>query len=371
MAYGFKQGLDSFWHVKHKYDNTKPMVSKNHAKQDNLRPAGRNRSRKWEHIRKLSETCYAICDGQNGDPIFSASWGGNAAPTVPIEDTYNLSPIVWEIMEQPDGSYLETIKIRNGTGDFPHTSRYSFLHEFLPDNMRLIVGQNGKQYVGVGKDYYLPKSKSLDEQRWNNYHTRHKTTYGLQREDDQKYLKFGRTTLVSNFTQHLKRVQQKSSGTRTLTVFGDGPPIAQEFVSSDWKLISPEFQPVNPTSKVDKERKRKLKPYINEFWDWALAVGGTLHASDRMHVRECLGVLREHRVVTSSWFASNVTFDPSSVQKILKEPQNELRVQLLTVFLNKWNVRQAIRQDDRKKLRAAYNAWINNACGLVTKTKGK
>ena len=349
MAYGFKQGLDSFWHVKQKYDNTKPMVSKNHTKQDNLRPAGRNRSRKWEHIRKLSETCYAICDGGNGDPIFSASWGGNAAPTVPIEDTYNLSPIVWEIMEQPDGSYLETIKIRNGTGDYGHNSRYSFLHEFLPDTMSFFVGQNGRQHIGVGKVYYLPKSKSVDARRWHNYTKYQKTTYGFQREDDQRYLKFGRTTTMS----------------------GDGPPMAQWKQSTEWKLISPEFVPVNPKFKVDKERKKELKPYINEFWDWALAVGSTLHASDRMHVRECLGVLREHRVVTSSWFASNVTFDPSSVQKILKEPQNELRVQLLTVFFNKWSVRQAIRQDDRKKLRAAYNAWINNACGLVTKTKGK
>ncbi len=346
MAYGFKQGLDSFWHVKQKYDNTKPMVSKNHAKQDNLRPAGRNRSRKWEHVRKLSETCYALCDGQNGDPIFSH---GTPALPMPIEDTYNLSPIVWEIMEQPDGSYLETIKIRNGTGDYGHNSRYSFLHEFLPDTMSFIAGQNGRQYIGAGKVYYLPKRKSVDERRWDNYYTHHKTTYGFQREDDQKYLKFARTT----------------------TMYGDGPPMAQWKRSTEWKLISPEFVPVNPKFKVDKERKKELKPYINEFWDWALAVGGTLHTSDRRHVHECIGVLRDHRVVTSSRWSSNVSFDPSGVQKILKEPQNELRVQLLTVFMGKWGVRQAIQQDDIKKLRATYNTWINNACGLVTKTKGE
>lgn len=346
MAYGFKQGLDSFWHVKQKYDNTKPMVSKNHAKQDNLRPAGRNRSRKWEHVRKLSETCYALCDGENGDPIFSH---GTPALPMPIEDTYNLSPIVWEIMEQPDGSYLETIKIRNGTGDYGHNSRYTFLSEFLPDGLSWIQATNGRQYIGAGKVYYLPKSKSVDERRWDNYTNYHKTTYGFQREDDQKYLKFGRTT----------------------TMYGDGPPMTQWKRSTEWKLISPEFVPVNPKFKVDKERKKELKPYINEFWDWALAVGGTLHTSDRQHVHECLGILRQHHVVTSSRWASNVSFDPSGVQKILKEPQNELRVQLLTVFMSKWGVRQAIQQDDIKKLRATYNTWINNACGLVTKTKGE
>ena len=137
-----------------------------------------------------------------------------------------------------------------------------------------------------------------------------------------------------------------------------------DFVSTKWKLISPEFVPVNPKSKVDKERKKELKPYINEFWNWALAVGGTLHTSDRRHVRECIGILRDHCVVTSSRWSSNVSFNPSNVQKILKEPQNELRVQLLTVFMGRWGVRQVIQQDDIKKLRAAYNAWINSACGV-------
>jgi hypothetical protein len=266
-----------------------------------------------------------------------------------IEDTYNLSPIVWEIMEQPDGSYLETIKIRNGTGDYGHNSRYTFLSEFLPDGMNWIQATNGRQYIRVGKVYYLPKSKSVDELQWDNYYTHHKTTYDFQREDDQKYLKFGRTTTMS----------------------GDGPPMTQWKRSTEWKLISPEFVPVNPKFKIDKERKKELKPYINEFWNWALAVGGTLHTSDSRHVHECIGILRQHRVVTSNRWSSNVSFNPSNVQKILKEPQNELRVQLLTVFMGKWGVRQAIQQDDIKKLRATYNAWINNACGLVTKTKGE
>jgi hypothetical protein len=303
MAYGFKQGLDSFWHVKRKYNDTKPMVSKNHTKQDNLRPAGRNRSRKWEHVRKLSETCYALCDGQNGDPIFSVSWSGIPLPPVSVEDTYNLSPIVWEIMEQPDGSYLETIKIRNGTGDYGHNSRYTFLSEFLPDNMRFIVGRNGKQYIGAGKVYYLPKSKSVDERRWNNYYQ--KTTYGFQREDDQKYLKFARTAHVP------KRIYSIT-----------------DLVFSEWKLISPEFVSVNSKSKVDKERKKELKPHLDTFWEWACAVGQMLPTNDWEYVRGVKDTLRNAGVIEGWAFSANVRYNVDNVQHIITSDDHELRLPL-------------------------------------------
>jgi len=347
----FRMGLDSFWHVERRYNNVKPLVSKYHKKEDDLRPAYR-RDRKWEHIVKLSPTCYALCDGGYGDPNFTSTYAGRVSIPTSKADIHNLSPIVWDIQVQPDGSYLETVKVRNGTGDHAHTSRYQFLYEFLPKGLLYVGGSDGRQHIKIagveGAKYYLPKSKSVDEQRWNNYYKSWSSASDFQREDDQKYLKFGREAYVPDPINSLT-----------------------DLTFSDWKLISPEFKPVNPKSRVDKERKKELKPYINEFWNWALAVGGTLHTSDRRHVHECIGILRDHRVVTSSRWSSNVSFNPSNVQKILKEPQNELRVQLLTVFMGKWGVRQAIQQDDIKKLRATYNAWINNACGLVTKTKGE
>ncbi len=357
MAYGFKQGLDSFWHVQTKYDITKPMVSKNHTEQDNLRPAGRKRSRKWEHIRKLSETCYAICDGQWGDPIFSSDYN-DPTRRVPIEDTYNLSPIVWEIMEQPDGSYLETIKIRNGTGDYGHNSRYTFLSEFLPDSISWIQATNGKQYIGAGKVYYLPKSKSVDELRWHNYTNYQKTTYGFQREDDQKYLKFARTTKIVR----------------------DGLPVAQDFVgeymttdfvSTKWKLISPEFVPTNPKSKVDKERKKELKPYLDAFWEWSCAVGPMLPIEDWEYVRGAKDALREAGVTTSWAYSSQVAYKGNEVQSIITDDSHELRLPLLTMFMLKSNMKHANTPEAAKKVRAKFNQWANRACGLITTTKGE
>ncbi len=343
MAYGFKQGLDSFWHVKRKYNDTKPMVSKNHTKQDNLRPAGRNRSRKWEHVRKLSETCYALCDGQWGDPIFSH---GTPALPMPIEDTYNLSPIVWEIMEQPDGSYLETIKIRNGTGDYGHNSRYTFLSEFLPHSMRFVVGKNGRQHIGAGKVYYLPKSKSVDERRWNNYYQ--KTTYGFQREDDQKYLKFARTAHVP------KRIYSIT-----------------DLVFSEWKLISPKFVPVNPKSKVDKERKKELKPHLDTFWEWACAVGQMLPTNDWEYVRGVKDTLRNAGVIEGWAFSANVRYNGDNVQHIITSDDHELRLPLLAMFMVNSDMKYAHTPEDAKKVRARFNQWANRACGLVTVTKGE
>jgi hypothetical protein len=334
--YGFKQGLDSFWHVQHRYDNTKPMVSKYHTKEQNLRPAGRNRSRKWEHIRKLSETCYALCDGGYGDPVFISRYRGAAPTEVSAEDTYNLSPIVWEIMEQPDGSYLETIKIRNDTGDYAHTSRYSFLYEFLPDNMRFIVGQNGRQYVGAGKVYYLPKSKSVDELRWEHIvRSRTASSTNFQREDDQKYLRFGRTTRV------------------------------------DWELISPEFQPVNPKSKVDKERKKELKPHLDTFWEWACAVGQMLPTNDWEYMRGVKDTLRNAGVIQGWAFSANIKYNGDKVQSVITDDSHELRLPLLAMFMLRSDMKHANTPEDAKKVRARFNQWANRACGLVTTTKGK
>ena len=47
--------------VKH-YENIKPLVSKLHTREDDIRPIG-DRNRKWERIVKVSRNCYALSDG--------------------------------------------------------------------------------------------------------------------------------------------------------------------------------------------------------------------------------------------------------------------------------------------------------------------
>jgi hypothetical protein len=358
MAYAYKKGLDSFWHVERKYNDTKPLVSKHHKKEDDLRPAHR-RDRKWEHIVKLSPTSYALCDAGHGDPIFTRDYVGRDRIPTSIVDTYNLSPIVWDIQLQPDGSYLETVKVRNGSGDGAHTSRYQFLAEFLPVSLRYFGDGGGRQYIAVANEadrapltkYYLPKSRSVDAVQWDYYvnhkHSQHWAEH-YQREDDHKYLVFARQSKVPDHT----------------TSVGD-------IYFGDWALISPEFKPVNPKSRVDKARKKELKPHLDEFWQWACSVGKMLPIRDWEYVRDAKNQLRKANVMTSSQWASSNSYDSDKIQHILTTSDHELRLPLLTMFMVQSDMNHATTPEDAKKVRRQFNQWANRACGLVTTTKGE
>jgi len=352
MAYAYSKGLDSFWHIERRYNNTKPLVSKYHKKEDDLRPAHR-RDRKWEHIVKLSPTCYALCDGGYGDPVFTRTYAGRNPIPTSIVDTYNLSPIVWDIQVQSDGSYLETVKVRNGTGDHAHTSRYQFLAEFLPKGLLYVGGSDGRQHIKIaGEDakYYLPKSRSVEEAQWDYITAGASSAHWLeqfQREDDHKYLVFARTAHVPDPINSIT-----------------------DLVFSDWVLVSPEFKPVNPKSRVDKKRKKELKPYLDEFWRWGCSVGKLLPITDWEYTREVKNQLRDAEVLTSQgyWVTTN-RYNGDKVQHILTTSDHELRLPLLAMFMLTSDMNNAVTPDDAKRVRAQFNRWANNACGLVTITK--
>tara|TARA_R100001460_G_scaffold226_4_gene1016 strand:- start:1714 stop:2796 length:1083 start_codon:yes stop_codon:yes gene_type:complete len=359
--YTLSKGLDSFWHVERKYNQTKPLVSKYHKKEDDLRPADR-RDRKWEHIVKLSPTCYALCDGGYGDPIFTRTYARRDPIPTSIVDTYSLSPIVWDIQLQPDGSYLETVKIRNGSGDQAHTSRYQFLAEFLPTSLRYSGGTDGRQHIYIPNPdrlrqvkYYLPKSRSVGAAQWDYYVNSKSSQHWAehyQREDDHKYLVFAREAYVPDV-----ELMEKT---------GVLPNSLQP-----WKLISPEFKPVNPKSRVDKERKKELKPHLDEFWQWACSVGKMLAIDDWQYVRDAKATLRQHNVLKGGVWSSHDSFDGDKVQEIITTSDHELRVPLLTAYMIKSDMRYACTPEDAKRVRAHFNRWANRACGLVTTTKGE
>lgn len=134
--------LDSFTHVEHLYNNTKPIRG------TDIVPLG-DRRRKREHIVKVSPTHYALCDWL-ADPKYSHTNWYKSQGQIIAE-----AAVVWT--RNADGT--DTVQFRNEAEDWAHNSRYSFLDRCMPINMDFIV-EGGKQYIRhEGNRYYLPKHK--------------------------------------------------------------------------------------------------------------------------------------------------------------------------------------------------------------------
>ena len=60
--------LNNFNAVASHYAGIKPMTSKVHTLEQDVRPLG-DRRRKFERVKKFSDNCYAYYDGNGGDNI--------------------------------------------------------------------------------------------------------------------------------------------------------------------------------------------------------------------------------------------------------------------------------------------------------------
>ena len=108
--YGRMFNVNNFEQVAQHYNVTKPIAGKNAHR--NIIPVD-DRKRKWERIEKISDDCYAIYDGNLGDPCkydakYIPAWHKGMTPEISLA----LAPIVWARVK--DGY---TIRIRNGSGD--------------------------------------------------------------------------------------------------------------------------------------------------------------------------------------------------------------------------------------------------------------
>jgi|SaaInlStandDraft_1057018.scaffolds.fasta_scaffold00727_19 hypothetical protein len=136
----YNYGLDSFTHVEHLYNNTKPIRG------TNIVPIG-DRRRKWERVVKVSPKCYVLLDELHADKYKSYNWYRTE------EQQIAEAAVVW--VRNADGT--DTVQFRNQTGDYAHNGRYSFLERCMPLGMRFVV-DSGKQYIQyVTSRYYLPK----------------------------------------------------------------------------------------------------------------------------------------------------------------------------------------------------------------------
>ena len=130
--------------VQRTYNETKPVISQQCTKEDDVRPIGQRRY-KWERIMKVDDNTYVLIDG---------FWGGHWQNQVNV--TTAMAPIL--VQRRADGDY---IRVRNGTKGSSWTSRYNFLMKHLPRGMRFHAKfKEGKHTIYLpqtDKVYPLPK----------------------------------------------------------------------------------------------------------------------------------------------------------------------------------------------------------------------
>jgi hypothetical protein len=84
--------LNNFNAVASHYAGIKPMISKVHTLEQDVRPLG-DRKRKLERVKKFSDDCYAYYDGNGGDNI--KFWDYGSMHKISDEMHVALAPIVW------------------------------------------------------------------------------------------------------------------------------------------------------------------------------------------------------------------------------------------------------------------------------------
>jgi len=332
--------MHTFDQVAEKYHSIKPVISKNYTAEQDVRPIGQRR-RKWERIKKVSDDCYLFVDSYGfGDDVFGRDWaGGTVDPT--IDEQIMLAPMVWK---RVDGQVF--LKVRNGTGlSHAHTGRYYFLTEFLPRGLNF-VSERGKQYVSArGKDgmlkrHYLPKSVTcgpsaraeLEKLRQNGPMYAYRAISKYEAEDDEAFLVF------------------KYAGDRV------------------WQLVSePLAEPVKQT-RVDKEAKAELKPYLDAFWEWACAYAPLLPTFDYQYMHRQIEVLHRYNLIGSAHWHSALEFHSEETIEVLKDTNHEAALPLLVYYLKESELGKAADIEDLRKGRAHFNNWANRVCGLVTTT---
>ena len=308
--------FNSFKDVADHYASVKPLVSKYHTREDDIRPV-RDRRRKNERIERVNENKYILHDAL---PVKD----GNAWSRVFVE----YPPIIWERLdctgctsEFQSGDY---ITVRGWVTAGFDTSRYNFLRTYLPRGLSFDNhSQHGKHFLvtALGKSY-LPRieRRSLRE--------------GEERPDYklQFYL-----TSVDN-----RKV---------------------------FKLVS--FLYDQPKTRVDKEKKAALAQELASFWEWMVSVGFLIRTDDWDYRNQLRHEVLDYCVTNkmSEPMRYGMGFTEELALQIVKDYNHPLRIHLAFNFLDKYDIKALKTTDDRGKFRQAYNRWCNTMFRLTYETK--
>lgn len=321
--------IEDFAQMAEWYNTTKPVISQNHTREDNIRPVGR-RSRKWEHMIKVSARQYMIWDGYSvGDPKFT--FGGVKTTE---KETLALAPIVWTLSPKGD---IETVRIRNGSGEYAHCARYTFLENVLPRGLQFIV-RSGKQYISNGTQYLLPKSEYRPDYVGHTTHSK----------DDKKYLTFARKVGDSRF---------------------------------NWKVVGDTWDVRGARKQVNKKAKAEIKPYADAFYEWITTMYRMIPFTDYEYHQKHTTQMGEWAVnkgfASNRWEAWNNKDVLSKIaNEVFRDDQHPMRLHLAVDFLSQSDlnvnryyhdsvIKELETKEDVSKIRSQWNRYVNSKLNLV------
>lgn len=331
-----------FADVERWYEATKPIISNRFTREDDVRPIG-DRRRVDERIVRISPNCYALCDWGAGGRGPHFNYNTYLAPgwEPSLDDIKLMAPIVWE--RHTDGS--ETVRIRNGSGQGQHNSRYAFLQRHTPRGLYFRQTQVGMQFIRADKEYFLPKHTSKPKpiaDAMAKQAGRSEWARGFQAGCDGKYLMFRKD---------------------------NSAPCGWVHIYGDFEARRPSTPP------VDKDAKAPFKQSLNEFYQWACAIL-PMFGDRRDYMRE--KELREQAVEhlksqgeqrpesLIGWNLGRYGLPAEHTRPILTDDEHPLRMYALNhFFVHSDNITSIQDDTDAKRFRAQFNRWANKFFGFT------
>jgi hypothetical protein len=133
--------------------------------------------------------------------------------------------------------------------------------------------------------------------------------------------------------------------------------------------------PVSPKQRVNKNAKAKLKEHIAAFRDWALAIGPMLPIHEWAYEKElrdaALLWLEDNGQKPIKYWNLSGLMNSKLARRIITDDEHPLRLQLAYLALTRGELlRECEDENDVKKVKAAFNRWVNKQLGLVKEVKG-
>lgn len=337
--------INSFDIAARVYENIRPVVSKYHPKEQDVRPLG-NRNAKHNRIIKVSDHCYALVDQGNKDDTL---WQDGKPTPASVVDW---APIVWTRELVNPNSVIE----KNRWADFIQVRGVRWGHDIQRLNFMRTYLPHALSNIGSGYVWFGGKWTAVPWQP---------PTGKLYSGESDNFLRFKVTNENGGPSWDPRRSVLENVG-RT--------------------FVHPKVH-----NRIDKKLKAKIKPHMDSFYEWICAMAPLLPQppswksgaypnmdADRQDYHNRAQKYREYRanntnkllkagLVRSSWDAKR-TFIPEKVIEAIVTENTELRLALASMFLEDSELQNCKTKENFKYARTQYNRWINKVCGLVKTT---